>query len=80
LTFAGSCPCYSDNSSRWGWVAGGGIEHMINKNWTARLEALYADFGSKTVAEGSGDPAFSGYTGTFKNTLLQVRAGLNWKW
>ena len=28
-----------------GWIAGGGIEHMFARNWTARAEVRFADLG-----------------------------------
>lgn len=31
-----------------GWVAGGGVEAMIDKHWIAGLEVLYANLGSTT--------------------------------
>jgi outer membrane immunogenic protein len=78
LNISGACPCFTSNSTRWGWVAGGGIEYRFAQNWTARVEALYSDFGTKSVAESSG--GFVGYVGKFKNTVTQARVGLNYKW
>ena len=37
-------------ATRVGWVAGGGIEHMLSRNWIVRAEALYVDLGDKTTA------------------------------
>jgi len=36
----------SYSTVRPGWAAGGGIEWMINKNWTARAEYLRIDLGN----------------------------------
>jgi outer membrane immunogenic protein len=33
------------STTRTGWTAGGGVEYGIARNWTAKLEYLYMDFG-----------------------------------
>jgi outer membrane immunogenic protein len=38
------------SKTRVGWVAGAGIEHAFTKNWTAKIEYLYSDFGKQSVA------------------------------
>src|SRR5262249_1914033 len=37
------------SGARWGWVGGGGIEHALGGNWTARVEYLYMRFKRETV-------------------------------
>jgi outer membrane immunogenic protein len=37
---------FSANSTRLGWVAGGGIEKMFGPNWVLRIEYLHADYGN----------------------------------
>jgi len=32
-----------------GWTAGVGIEAMFNRNWSAKAEYLYADFGKRAI-------------------------------
>jgi outer membrane immunogenic protein len=65
------------SKTRSGWTAGGGIEHMFARNWTAKIEALYADFGKW-------DGLLTGFGGTyrtqFEHQVLTVRGGLNYKW
>jgi outer membrane immunogenic protein len=65
------------SKTRSGWTAGGGIEHMFARNWTAKIEALYADFGKW-------DGFLTGLGGTyrtqFEHQVLTVRGGLNYKW
>jgi outer membrane immunogenic protein len=39
---------YSQSKTRIGWTIGGGVEHMINRNWSIGLEGLFVDLGSKT--------------------------------
>jgi len=64
-----------------GWTAGAGIEHAFNKNWSAKVEYLYSDFGKQSVT----GPIFAGQTPTpgliahdvdLKTTTL--RGGLNY--
>jgi outer membrane immunogenic protein len=33
-------------NTEWGWTAGGGVEAMIVPKWSAKIEYLYADFGT----------------------------------
>jgi outer membrane immunogenic protein len=64
-----------------GWTAGAGVEHAFTKNWSAKVEYLYSDFGKQS---GNG-PVFAGQASTTSiiahdidlktNT---VRGGLNY--
>lgn len=58
-----------------GWVAGGGVEHMLTSNFTARIEYLYYGFDSVTA------PAGTLGTGPASLDLAAqtVRFGLNFK-
>jgi outer membrane immunogenic protein len=62
---------------RSGWTVGGGVEHMFARNWTVKIEALYADFGSWT-----GGLAAIGqvYRSRFEHEVVTVRGGLNYRW
>ncbi len=60
-----------------GWTVGTGIEHAFANNWIARVEYLFADYGSKTFFEGID-------TATFFPTVVDlqthtVRAALSYK-
>jgi outer membrane immunogenic protein len=65
---------YSDSSTRWGLVLGGGIEHMITRQWSVKFEGLWVDSGQKVVANGLGNAR---KTTKFSNSLVIARAGLN---
>jgi outer membrane immunogenic protein len=64
-------------SSRWrtGWVAGGGVEYAVAKNWTIKAEALYADFGTAEASLPSSDS----YRFRFKDTATIGRVGFNFR-
>ena len=43
---------FSENQTRVGWVVGGGLEKKFSREWSAKLEYLYMDLGSKTYFGG----------------------------
>ena len=59
----------------WGWVAGGGIEHMLTPNLTARIEYLYYGFDSITAPAG----ALGAGPANLDLSTQTVRFGLNLK-
>ena len=65
---------YSDTSTRVGLAVGGGIEHMINRNWSVKLEGLWVDTGHKDVAR-TGGPSFE--VSRFGNSAVIARIGAN---
>lgn len=65
-------------ATRVGWVAGGGIEHMLNRNWIVRAEALYVDLGDKNVFVASNVPG--AYRSRFSNTEVVARGAVLFKW
>jgi outer membrane immunogenic protein len=40
---------YSSSKTKVGWTVGGGVEHMLNRNWTIGLEGLFVDLGRSTL-------------------------------
>jgi outer membrane immunogenic protein len=67
----------SVSTTRSGWVAGGGIEHMLGgawSHWTLGLEVLYVDLGSST-----GTTALGTKTSTFHNKAAIGQFKLNHK-
>jgi outer membrane immunogenic protein len=63
------------NERHWGWVAGGGIEHMLTPNLTARVEYLYYGFDTVTAPAG----ALGGGPAALDLSTQTVRFGLNLK-
>jgi opacity protein-like surface antigen len=49
-----SAPAVFDSQTRVGWTVGAGTEKKFNKNWSAKLEYIYLDFGSQTYLAGTG--------------------------
>jgi opacity protein-like surface antigen len=77
---AGIEPRFRYDDTRSTWVVGGGLEYMMTKNWTVRVEGLFADFGDTPITTISG-PALGGtYNSKFTHKLTTVRGALNWKW
>jgi outer membrane immunogenic protein len=64
---------YSSSKTKVGWTVGGGVEHMLNRNWTIGLEALFVDLGSTSVTA----PDFK--TTKFQNQAIIGRVKLNYK-
>jgi outer membrane immunogenic protein len=72
-SFAGATSAGRD-SSAWGWVAGGGIEHAFANNWSARVEFLHTRFASDTVTVPG-----TAYVFRFKDSVSVARAGINYR-
>jgi outer membrane immunogenic protein len=66
------------NSTRVGWVVGGGVEHAFARNWLVRVEGLYHDFG--TVTGGPAIESGSIYNTSFRHRLTTVRGGIALRW
>ena len=72
INFRGVFP-YSSSTTKVGWTVGGGVEHLLSRNWTIGLEALFVDLGksSVTVPETK--------TTKFQNQAVIGRLKLNYK-
>ena len=62
-----SIAAYRANETRWGWMAGAGIEYSFTDNWSAKIEYNYLDFGTRAVR-------FTDTTGTFFPRYQHPRA------
>jgi opacity protein-like surface antigen len=62
------------STNRSGWNAGVGLEYMLGKRWSAKLEYDHLDFGSGTL--GFTTPFGNGVS--FKTEINQVKAGVNY--
>ena len=73
---------FNFNTTRSGFVFGGGVEHQVAGNWTAKAEYLYADLGSVgTVYANPAPPSAFATTHHFGSTIRDniIRAGVNYK-
>jgi len=71
---------FTSSETRTGWVVGGGLEYMLTQNWTARIEGLYTDYGTKNVAVLNAGGLSGTYVSGFEHAVTTVRGALNWKW
>jgi outer membrane immunogenic protein len=76
----------SATDNRWGVTAGVGVEYAFARNWSAKLEYDYLDFGTRTVTlNGSvnpnafGAPASVSVTDSIREQVSVVRAGVNYR-
>lgn len=68
----------SGSSTRAGWTLGGGFEYAFTQNLSGKLEGLYYDMGSQTIAYTAPVGGFTESTKfSYKGAI--VRVGLNWK-
>lgn len=62
------------NRTRTGWLIGFGTEFDLGKNWSAKTEYNYTDFGSRSSLASDGTTTL-----TDKATISQVKVGLNYR-
>lgn len=74
---AGAFGIDSETHLRAGYAVGGGIEAKINRNWSAKLEYLYVDFGTRVGYTAFPPPPPLQPENVFLNSNI-VRAGLNY--
>jgi outer membrane immunogenic protein len=63
----------SQTDTRVGWTVGAGVERKFTRNWSAKLEYLYVDFGTKTFFAGTVNQSDV----SFRDHI--VRAGINYQ-
>jgi outer membrane immunogenic protein len=75
FTFPATSASWSSSKTLSGWVVGAGAEYMVSRNWIARVEYLYENFGSFNVPHG-----FAPQTGTLDiGDVHKLRAGISYK-
>jgi outer membrane immunogenic protein len=63
-----------------GWTVGGGFEYALTRNWTTKVEYLYADFGSPSISAFTNDtPGTALFNHKVSLTANIVRVGANYK-
>lgn len=77
---AGCAVIVSESKVRWGWTAGGGIEHMWSPNWSIKAEALFVDLGRSTATLNYDDGGPKVAKVKFSNKAVIGRIGINYRW
>jgi outer membrane immunogenic protein len=67
----------SNTSMRTGWTVGGGLEYGISKNWSAKIEYDYLNFGSQTLNFTT--PTTPSYSTGAALNVQEIKAGLNFR-
>ncbi|MFV0297081.1 MAG: outer membrane protein [Hyphomicrobiaceae bacterium] len=75
---------HPDDTTRYGWVVGGGLEYALNSVVSFKAEYQYLDFGSVRGTApfteiGSQAALYEGWTNKVDATFHTVRVGLNFK-
>jgi outer membrane immunogenic protein len=73
-TFANSA---STTFMRTGWTAGAGLEYGITKNWSAKIEYDYLNFGPQTLNFTT--PTTPLYSSNANLNIQEVKAGINFR-
>jgi outer membrane immunogenic protein len=78
-------PCFAGSTStvRTGWTAGGGVEWLLDRHWSAKIEYQFVDLGTQTVratalVPNTGDSA-SSFNAAIRDQFNVVRVGLNYR-
>jgi outer membrane immunogenic protein len=72
---------FSYDNTKFGWTVGGGIEGRLSRNWTAKLEYIYADYGTVSGTAfllTANPPLRVEFDSRVTDHVLRV--GLNYKW
>lgn len=64
---------FSGSNSRAGWTIGYGVQFALTRNWSAKAETDYFDFGNRTLIASDGTPLSVGMHG------WQVKVGVNYR-
>lgn len=58
----------SQNTTKVGWNAGGGVEWMLSPNWSAKFEGIYYDLGSSSVGTNA--------VGAYNASIMRLAGGV----
>jgi outer membrane immunogenic protein len=62
---------------RTGWTVGAGLEYGISKNWSAKIEYDYLNFGSQTLNFST--PLQPAYSSNASLNVQEIKAGVNFR-
>jgi outer membrane immunogenic protein len=67
-----------------GWTVGGGFEYALTRNWTTKVEYLYADFGSPSISafinSGSTNPSLFNHKVSLTANMVRIGANYKFDW
>jgi outer membrane immunogenic protein len=72
-----ACSNTGGSDTRWGWTAGGGVEHLLSPSWSVKVEYQHFDFGDETFTLNNFKGVFLG-TEKFSVKSDAVTAGVNY--
>jgi len=67
----------STNFMRTGWTVGAGLEYGITRNWSAKIEYDYLNFGSQALNFST--PLQPAYTSNASLNVQEIKAGVNFR-
>ena len=67
----------STSLMRTGWTVGAGLEYGISKNWSAKIEYDYLNFGSQALNFST--PLQPAYTSNASLNVQEIKAGINFR-
>lgn len=78
---------WSASTTKYGWTVGGGLEWALTRNWSAKVEYLYVNFGRVTAsglvtsaAPGAGGVGYGSAINTSVDLTASIaRAGINYR-
>jgi len=78
LTILGA-PDTTVSGDRWGWTGGAGIEYALTRNWSAKLEYDFMDFGTQQHVFVTAPVATLPSTVAIKEHIQTAKFGLNYR-
>ena len=78
-SYGGGTLVKSQTKTQVGWAIGGGVEHMLGRNWTIGAEALFVDLGKSTFSVPYTGVVSGQKTTRFSNQAVIGRLKLNYK-
>jgi outer membrane immunogenic protein len=79
ITALGPFARSSVSANRTGWTAGGGIEYALQRNWSAKLEYDFMDFGTRNYPFDLTPTSIGPTTADIKQRVQVVKFGLNYR-
>jgi outer membrane immunogenic protein len=73
----GTSQAAATSQTKAGWTVGAGWEYALLNNWSAKVEYLYADFGSVAMTSIGGNGAVFNQKASYTTSI--ARAGINYK-